>query len=94
MATTYILYSKSIDRFYIGSCNSLEERLSQHHDDKYSSGFTHRAKDWEVYFQINNLSYGQARSIESHIKNMKSRTYIKNLIKYSEIVEKLKLRYK
>jgi hypothetical protein len=30
MATFYILFSKSIDRYYIGSCLDLEKRISEH----------------------------------------------------------------
>jgi hypothetical protein len=30
MATFYILYSKSIDRYYIGSCLDLEKKNSKH----------------------------------------------------------------
>ncbi|XOV69379.1 MAG: GIY-YIG nuclease family protein [Fluviicola sp.] len=30
MATVYIIYSKKIDRFYIGSCKDLDARLDQH----------------------------------------------------------------
>ena len=30
MATFYILFSKSIDRYYIGNCLDLEKRISEH----------------------------------------------------------------
>jgi hypothetical protein len=30
MATFYILFSKSIDRYYVGSCLDLEKRISEH----------------------------------------------------------------
>ncbi|MTI38526.1 GIY-YIG nuclease family protein, partial [Fulvivirga lutimaris] len=30
MASVYILYSQSADKFYVGSCLNLEERLQQH----------------------------------------------------------------
>ncbi len=30
MATFYILFSKSIDRYYVGSCLDLEKRISKH----------------------------------------------------------------
>ena len=93
MATVYILFSDSINQFYIGSCKDLKIRLKQHKQNYFSFGFTKRAKDWKIYFQINNLEYQQARKIERHIKNMKSKTYIENLKKYSEISEKLILKY-
>ena len=30
MATVYIIYSKSIDKFYIGSCKDFSIRLDEH----------------------------------------------------------------
>jgi putative endonuclease len=93
MATVYILHSASIDQFYTGSCKNLSERLEAHKNNKFSRGFTRRASDWKLFFQIDNLTYQQAREIESHIKRMKSKTYIKNLIIYREVTEKLILKY-
>lgn len=52
-----------------------------------------RANDWEIFFTIEDLKYRQARDIEKHIKNMKSKKYITNLEKYPEIIEKLKIRF-
>ena len=45
MCFCYILYSKSIDKYYIGhSCENLQERL-RNSDHK---GFTSKAKDWII----------------------------------------------
>ncbi|NOR88384.1 MAG: GIY-YIG nuclease family protein [Bacteroidales bacterium] len=93
MADVYILYSRSIDSFYIGSCKNLVVRLDEHFTKKHQSSFTAKADDWSLYFKISNLGYAQSRNIEAHIKRMKSRTYNENLVKYPEIVEKLKQRY-
>jgi len=51
------------------------------------------AEDWELYQSIDELAYQQARLIEAHLKKMKSTTYIQNLTKYPEIIERLKLKY-
>jgi putative endonuclease len=59
----------------------------------FVNSFTAEADDWELYFSITDLGYQQARLIEMHIKKMKSTKYIKNLIKYPQIIEKLKERY-
>ena len=93
MATVYILYSQSINSYYVGSCIDLDERLLQHKKGKYKTSFTTRAEDWEVYLKIENLEYKQARKVETHIKKMKSRTYIQNLVKYPDIITKLKEKY-
>ncbi len=92
MATVYILYSKEINRFYIGRCLDFEKRLLEHRDHTFN-GFTSRAKDWDTYFVLYNLKYEQARNIENHIKRMKSAVYIKNLVKYPKISDKLLILY-
>jgi len=94
MATTYILYSQSANRYYIGSCFNFDERLLEHKAGKYDNAYTSIAKDWKTFLVIEDLDYYQARSIENHIKKMKSRKYIQNLIIYPEIIEKLKERFK
>ena len=91
VATVYILYSESIDRFYIGSCLDLKLRLEEHRTKKYSSAFTATTDDWTLFLVLENLDYRVARKIETHIKRMKSRTYIQNLKKYPQLLEKLQL---
>tara|TARA_R110000868_G_scaffold235791_1_gene489682 strand:- start:54 stop:458 length:405 start_codon:yes stop_codon:yes gene_type:complete len=79
MFYVYILYSKSIDKFYIGYtamelCERLRRHLSSH------KGFTSRAKDWEfVYFE---LIEDKTKAIlrEKEIKNWKSSAKIMELI--------------
>ena len=94
MASIYILFSKTLNRFYVGSCANLDLRLDQHLNKIFASSFTVKANDWELYLSIDNLSYKQARSIEIHIKKMKSIIYIKNLNKYPEMILKLVEDYK
>ena len=93
MAYVYILYFRALQKYYIGSCLDLGKRLEEHANKQYPNCFTAKDEHWELVFQISGLAYPQARSIERHIKNMKSRNYIQNLLKYPEMVEKLKERY-
>ena len=93
MAEVYILYSPSIDSYYICSCEDFEKRLSQHLNDEYEIAYTKRAQDWQKYLLIQNLSYYQARQIETHIKKMKSVKYITNLKRYEEMRSKLIEKY-
>ncbi len=93
MAYVYILHSKKIDKYYIGSCLDLNKRITEHKQHNYNKGFTHRADDWELYFVIVDLPYETARKIERHIKRMKSRKYIENLKRYPEISKKLIKKY-
>ena len=91
----YIIHSQSLSKFYIGSTilDSLE-RLERHQFNYYGNRkFTAKADDWEVFINISCSSIEQARKIEKHIKEMKSKSYILNLKKYPEIIEKLKTKY-
>ncbi len=86
----YIIYSKSIDKYYIGYTSNLEERLELHNTGHFGGrSFTSKSSDWEIYLVISCGTVEQAVFMESKIKKMKSRTYIENLKKYPEIVEKL-----
>jgi putative endonuclease len=89
MAAVYILYSAYSDKFYVGSCKEITERLDQHLFEYFPGAFTAKAKDWIIYFYIDNLAYSQARKIELHIKRMRSRRYIENIKKYPELLAKL-----
>jgi putative endonuclease len=92
----YILYSATLNCFYIGAVHdSLETRLKKHRDRFYgNSHFTAQADDWELYMFIECDSFSQAIRIERHIKRMKSCVFIENLVQYPEMVERLKLKYK
>ncbi len=79
MAYTYILYSKSLDKYYIGHTQlTVEERLTKHltHHD----GFTAKAKDWEIVWKSKFDSKNDAYQMERKIKNWKSRKLIQKLI--------------
>ncbi|MNK04665.1 GIY-YIG catalytic domain protein [compost metagenome] len=94
MASIYVLFSKTLNRFYIGSCAQLNERLAEHLNKTFAESFTAKANDWELFLSIENLSYKEARFIEIHIKKMKSNVYIKNLKRYPEMISNLVEKYK
>lgn len=91
----YILYSQKLDKYYIGSTGlQPEERLQFHLNKVYGNHkFTTQVDDWKLFISILCESKKQSIQIEKHIKRMKSRTYIANLIKHTEIIDKLKLKY-
>jgi len=92
MAAVYILYSEMLDRYYVGSSRDFATRLA-HLDKDLGRGFTAKAADWKAFLVIDNLEYRQARSVESHIKRMKSRKYIEDLKRFPEISQRLILKY-
>jgi len=94
MAYVYILHSKQLDRYYIGSCLDLRLRLEQHLNHTFKDSYTVKANDWELFFHLDGLGYNQARLIEHHFKKMRNRKYYLNLKIYPEISMKLILKYR
>ena len=78
MFFVYILYSSSVDQFYIGQTNNLEERISRHNSGRSKS--TKKANDWVLRYSESFETRSEAVKRELQIKNMKSRRYIENLI--------------
>ncbi|MCF7861585.1 GIY-YIG nuclease family protein [Candidatus Woesearchaeota archaeon] len=80
---TYILYSKTKNRYYIGSCSDLSLRLQRHNE-----GWTRSTKagiPWKiVHFEPYNTK-SEALKREYYIKRMKSRKFIEDLISQSHI---------
>ncbi len=79
MPFTYIIYSPTLDRYYIGSTReSTQDRICKHnHKHK---GFTSSANDWEVVFQEFHAEYSDALKSEKKIKQWKNRKMIEALI--------------
>ncbi len=92
MAVTYILYSKQINKFYIGATHDeIETRLMNHNTSKYGGkSYTSKTNDWELKLAIEAIDYSHAVRIERKIKSMKSRKYIESLINSVEMIERLK----
>ena len=75
----YILYSKSLDKYYVGHTGGvLSERLKKHLSDH--KGFTAKAKDWQIVFREKFNSKTEAYHREMAIKKRKSRKYLEELI--------------
>jgi len=75
---TYILQSMKDFSFYIGQCDDLDWRVSKHNDGQGT--YTSSKLPWRlVYFEMFD-SRSEALMREKHIKRMKSRKYIIDLI--------------
>ena len=46
MYYTYIIYSRSVDKFYVGQSANVELRLEFHNSGE--SRYTSKANDWEL----------------------------------------------
>jgi putative endonuclease len=77
----YILYSLSLDRYYAGSTENVEDRLKKHLASH--KGFTGKAKDWQVKLIEEFNSKTDALKRERQLKRWKSRASIEQLIKTS-----------
>ena len=78
MFYTYIIYSKCIDKYYVGSCQDIDNRLYDHRNGR--SKYTKVAKDWELKHTEIFISGSEAFQREMKIKKMKSRKSIEELI--------------
>ena len=80
LACIYILFSKKVDKYYIGSTDDLiEERLRKHNTNH--KGFTGKVGDWQLVHSEFYESLKAARKREIQIKNWKSRKLIEKLIR-------------
>lgn len=92
MNIVYILHSDKLNRFYIGFTSDFDTRI-EFHKNAESHKFTANANDWQLFLKIICETKTQGLQIEKHIKKMKSKTYIENLLKYPDIILKLKDKY-
>ena len=79
MAYFYVLFSVELNCFYVGSTRgSLEERLRRHLSEH--KGYTAKAKDWKVVYDEYFEMYVEAYRREKHIKSLKDRKLLIDLI--------------
>ena len=78
MFIVYILYSKSLDRYYTGHTANIQDRLLRHNNGR--SKATKTGVPWIiVYTEMFNTKSG-AYKRELDVKSKKSRAYIETLI--------------
>ena len=79
MFYTYILYSSTADKYYIGfTANELSERLRKH--NSHHKGFTGKFTDWTIVHSEMFATKREAMLREKEIKAWKSKIKIYNLI--------------
>ena len=72
--SVYILYSESLDKHYVGHAADVEQRLTKHLSNH--SGYTAKAKDWEVLYKFEVASKSEAISLERKIKKRGASRYL------------------
>ncbi len=63
---TYILYSKNLSKYYVGSTSDVSKRVMEHNSGK--SRFTCRTKDWQLVKSYEFIEKSEAIRLEIKIK--------------------------
>jgi putative endonuclease len=79
MFYTYILYSSSFDRFYIGQTNDIVKRIERHNNGYVNSSKAY--KPWGIVFFKRFDTRAESMNYETFLKSKKSKDFISNLIK-------------
>jgi putative endonuclease len=77
----YIIYSKKIDRYYVGYTDGPECRLERHNNGW--GKYTKRGVPWNLKYSESFQSKSEAIKREREIKRKKSRKYIEGLISHA-----------
>ena len=78
MGIVYILFSKKLNKYYVGSSSDIDRRITEHNSGK--SKFTSRGMPWRLMYTEVFLTLIEAKKRELQIKKRKSRIYIEELI--------------
>jgi putative endonuclease len=76
----YIIYSKKLDRFYVGTTDDVEKRLDEHNSGFYNEAFTVKGIPWELSLSFECESSRKAYELEKFLKRMKSRVFLEKVI--------------
>ena len=88
----YILYSKSVSRYYVGETSDIDNRLSQHNAHYFYKSFTKSAEDWEVVLSKKCSTKADSVYLERFIKRMKSSKFIEKIIEDRKILDEILLK--
>jgi len=80
MWDVYLLISKKIGKWYIGSTKDLRKRILNHNLGKNKS--TKYGVPWKVIYSEISLNKKDARAREKYLKSGMGRRYLKNRLKF------------
>jgi putative endonuclease len=81
MYHTYILYSPSLDKYYVGYTGNIELRIERHNSSW--GKFTSQGIPWKLVYKEKFDTISDAIKRENEIKRKKSRKYIEALISHA-----------
>ena len=76
---TYILFSNSLRKYYVGSTSNLKNRLRDHNSGR--SKYTSKGKPWDLIYSKEFNNHTEALKLESQIKKRGARRFLNDLIK-------------
>jgi putative endonuclease len=77
MYSVYIIYSKSLGKFYTGFTSiDINERIRRHKSNH--SGYTGKANDWKIIWIETTNSKSYAQKLEKRIKARGAKRYIES----------------
>jgi len=85
MYKTYILYSESKDRFYIGHTADIDDRINRHNNSRSKS--TKYGIPWKIVYTNEFTTKSEAYQYEMYIKKQKSREFIMKLVNVQKDIE-------
>ena len=74
----YILFSEKVNKYYVGSCQDIQDRLLRHNQGR--SKFTKTGIPWTLVYSENYETRSEAYRREMEIKKKKSRVFIAQLV--------------
>ena len=83
----YIIYSKKLNRFYVGTTDNVAKRIQEHNEGLYSSSFTVKGIPWILKLSFECKSSKKAYELERFIKKMKSKVFIEKIIADENILK-------
>jgi len=83
MFVLYILYSKKLDRYYVGFTKNLNRRMSEH--NRIKGKYTDTGIPWILIYSEEFNDKKSAMRREIYIKSRKSKQFITSLITESKI---------
>jgi putative endonuclease len=72
----YIIYSKSLDRFYVGQTANIDDRLTEHNAGK--GKFTSKGAPWILIHFFETVTRSEAMLLEKKIKSRGIKRYLQD----------------
>ena len=76
----YIIYSKKLDRYYVGTTDDVLKRMGEHNSGFYSEAYTVKGMPWVLSLSFEYELSEKAYGIEKFLKRMKSRIFLEKVI--------------